>query len=147
MRHTTSKKDIEKKDNECPGVCVADRIADYCEAYLRTPNLCKGGTKCCVAKDQYIDDPDLRILINTQNSSKAPSKPQKTPEKVSSSSLNMPIVVLKSLFSHFSTFFVHYLDSFRAIKVKNESTKVFENNKETISAAIKACTWRSRSSS
>lgn len=85
MRHTTSSKkdNNEKKDNECPGVCVADRIADYCEAYLRTPNLCKGGTKCCVAKDQYLDDPDLRILINTQNSSKTPSKPQKATEKVS----------------------------------------------------------------
>lgn len=110
MRHTTSKKDSgDKKDNDCPGVCVADRIADYCEAYLRTPNLCKGGTKCCVAKDQYIDDPDLRILINTQNSSKAPSKPQKTPEKVSSSFSKqktfMAIVVLNS-FSHISTHFV-----------------------------------------
>lgn len=61
-------------------MCVADRIADYCEAYLRTPNLCKGGTKCCVAKDQYMDNPDLRILIGTQNSggNKSPVKPQKT---------------------------------------------------------------------
>lgn len=79
VRSTTNKKDIgEKKDGECPGVCVADRIADYCEAYLRTPNLCKGGTKCCVAKDQYMDNPDLRILIGSQNSSKTPGKPQKT---------------------------------------------------------------------
>lgn len=84
VRHTTHKKEkeSEKKDNECPGVCVADRIADYCEAYLKTPNLCKGGTKCCVAKDQYMDNPDLRILIGSQNSSKTPIKPQKTSEKV-----------------------------------------------------------------
>lgn len=65
-------------------MCVADRIADYCEAYLKTPNLCRGGTKCCVAKDQYMENPDLRILINTQNSNnnKTPGKPQKTSEKV-----------------------------------------------------------------
>jgi kallikrein len=87
VRPTTHKKEKEsdKKDNECPGVCVADRIADYCEAYLKTPNLCKGGTKCCVAKDQYMDNPDLRILIGSQNSSKSPLKPQKTAEKVSPS--------------------------------------------------------------
>lgn len=78
-------KDNDKKDNDCPGVCVADRIADYCEAYLKTPNLCKSGTKCCVAKDQYMENPDLRILIGSQNVSKAPSKPQKSSisEKVS----------------------------------------------------------------
>lgn len=81
-RHTTSSKYSEKKDNDCPGVCVADRIADYCEAYLKTPNLCKSGTKCCVAKDSYMDNPDLRVLIGSQNSSKTPVKPQKTSEKV-----------------------------------------------------------------
>ena len=70
---------------ECPGVCVADRIADYCEAYLKTPNLCKSGTKCCVSKDQYLDNPDLRILIGSQNITKSSTKPHKaTVEKVSS---------------------------------------------------------------
>lgn len=83
VRHTTSHKSSgDKKDNDCPGVCVADRIADYCEAYLKTPNLCKSGTKCCVAKDSYMDNPDLRVLIGSQNSSKTSAKPQKTPEKV-----------------------------------------------------------------
>jgi plasma kallikrein len=82
VRHTTSSKSSEKKDNDCPGVCVADRIADYCEAYLRTPNLCKSGTKCCVAKDTFADNPDLKVLIGTQTPSKPQSKPQKTPEKV-----------------------------------------------------------------
>ncbi|CRK92492.1 CLUMA_CG006034, isoform A [Clunio marinus] len=84
VKHSTSSKYSEKKDNECPGVCVADRIADYCEAYLKTPNLCKVGTKCCVAKDSYMDNPDLRVLIGSHNSSKAPMKPQKTSEKVHS---------------------------------------------------------------
>lgn len=79
----TTEAPSNKKDNDCPGVCVADRIADYCEAYLKTPNLCKPSTKCCVAKDSYLDNPDLRVLIGTQNSNnKTPLKPQKTSEKV-----------------------------------------------------------------
>lgn len=82
VRHTTSSKFSEKKDNDCPGVCVADRIADYCEAYLKTPNFCKSGSKCCVAKDSFMDNPDLRVLIGSQNASKTPVKLQKTPEKV-----------------------------------------------------------------
>lgn len=40
-------------ENACAGVCVADRIAEYCEAYLKTPGLCKSGTKCCVSIDEY----------------------------------------------------------------------------------------------
>jgi Clip-domain serine protease homolog masquerade len=80
---TTETPAANKKDNDCPGVCVADRIADYCEAYLKTPNLCKPSTKCCVAKDSYMDNPDLRVLIGTQSSNnKTPLKPQKTSEKV-----------------------------------------------------------------
>lgn len=130
LRTSTSKlsKDNDKKDNDCPGVCVADRIADYCEAYLKTPNLCKSGTKCCVAKDQYMENPDLRILIGSQNVSKAPSKPQKSSisEKVSIRlcfkcfmsgfllganygliGLNNIFIQFLFLFFHFSTFRSH----------------------------------------
>lgn len=38
---------------DCTGVCVADRIAEYCEAYLTSDGLCKEGTKCCVSLDEY----------------------------------------------------------------------------------------------
>ncbi|XP_055373211.1 protein masquerade [Condylostylus longicornis] len=41
------------EEESCIGVCVADRIAEYCEAYLTTLNLCKFGTKCCVSLDEY----------------------------------------------------------------------------------------------
>lgn len=50
---TTEKSETADPENACVGVCVADRIADYCEAYLKTPGLCKTGTKCCVAIDEY----------------------------------------------------------------------------------------------
>lgn len=49
----SDKSDTVDPENTCVGVCVADRIADYCEAYLRTPGLCKIGTKCCVSIDEY----------------------------------------------------------------------------------------------
>lgn len=48
-------KDNSNKENQCPGVCVADRIADYCEAYHTTSGLCKVGSKCCVSRDIYPD--------------------------------------------------------------------------------------------
>lgn len=35
----------------CPGDCIADRIAQYCEAYYKTPKFCGPGKKCCVSKD------------------------------------------------------------------------------------------------
>lgn len=78
VRTTTEEATTEKSNDGCPGVCVADRIADYCEAYLRTPGYCKSGSKCCVGKDQFSDNPDLRILIGTSSASKPPVKPQKT---------------------------------------------------------------------
>lgn len=39
----------------CPGVCVAERIADYCEAVLDASELCKSGLRCCVSRDSYGD--------------------------------------------------------------------------------------------
>ncbi|XP_058821596.1 protein masquerade [Topomyia yanbarensis] len=59
-------KDKDSKNNStCPGVCVADRIAEYCEAYLTTPALCKSGTKCCVSRDIYPDKPPADLYVPT----------------------------------------------------------------------------------
>lgn len=74
-------------DGQCPGVCVADRIAEYCEAYLITGGLCKSGSKCCVSRDIYPADKmpaDLRIpnaqpsAQSTNNRTNPPSKPTRT---------------------------------------------------------------------
>lgn len=46
-------------------MCVADRIAEYCEAYLMTPGLCKSGTKCCVSRDIYPDKPPADLYVPT----------------------------------------------------------------------------------
>lgn len=37
----------------CPGVCVATRISDYCEAVLNVEGLCKTAMKCCVTKSLF----------------------------------------------------------------------------------------------
>ncbi|KAH8303655.1 hypothetical protein KR018_009658 [Drosophila ironensis] len=50
-KEEATKADDANKD--CTGVCVADRIAEYCEAYLTSDGLCKEGTKCCVSLDEY----------------------------------------------------------------------------------------------
>lgn len=65
-------------DGACSGVCVADRIAEYCEAYLITSGLCKVGSKCCVPRDNYPDKlpADLRIPNGNNNQTMAkPTKP------------------------------------------------------------------------
>lgn len=54
------------KDKACPGVCVADRIAEYCEAYLTTGGLCKAGSKCCVSQDIYPDKPPADFHIPSE---------------------------------------------------------------------------------
>lgn len=54
---------IDPKNKACPGVCVADRIAEYCEAYLTTGGLCKSGSKCCVSRDIYPDKPPADLYI------------------------------------------------------------------------------------
>lgn len=47
----------------CPGVCVAERIADYCEAILTTEDLCKPSLKCCVSSDAFGDKIPPNLII------------------------------------------------------------------------------------
>lgn len=54
----------------CPGVCVAERIADYCEAVLNVLDLCKPGLRCCVSRDSYGDGelPPNLVLMDRNGS-------------------------------------------------------------------------------
>lgn len=56
----------DKKNKSCPGVCVADRIAEYCEGYLTTSGLCKSGSKCCVSRDIYPGKPPADFHIPSE---------------------------------------------------------------------------------
>ncbi|KOX79829.1 Plasma kallikrein [Melipona quadrifasciata] len=55
----------------CSGICMAERIADYCDAVLVIDTLCKPGYKCCVSRDAFGDSPPPELLvIDRANSSR-----------------------------------------------------------------------------
>ncbi|XP_070161369.1 protein masquerade [Polyergus mexicanus] len=55
----------------CSGICMAERIADYCDAVLMIETLCKPGYKCCVSRDAFGDSPPSELLvIDRTNSSR-----------------------------------------------------------------------------
>ncbi|XP_065165518.1 protein masquerade [Atheta coriaria] len=69
-RTTTTTKPTTTESNKkeagakvCPGVCVANRIADYCEAILTTEDLCKAGLRCCVSSDAFGDKVPPNLII------------------------------------------------------------------------------------
>lgn len=51
----------------CPGVCVATRISDYCEAVLNVDGLCKTAMKCCVTKSLFGDSEPPPELVRSIN--------------------------------------------------------------------------------
>ncbi|KAK5639600.1 hypothetical protein RI129_012092 [Pyrocoelia pectoralis] len=64
----------------CPGVCVAERISDYCEAILTTEDLCKPSLKCCVSSDVFGDKiPPNLIIPNKTKSSNTSTNSRTTP--------------------------------------------------------------------
>ncbi|XP_011631223.1 protein masquerade [Pogonomyrmex barbatus] len=59
----------------CSGICMAERIADYCDAVLIIDTLCKPGYKCCVSRDAFGDSPPPELLvIDRLNSSRYDEK-------------------------------------------------------------------------
>nr|SVE70342.1 EOG090X03V0 [Daphnia similis] len=57
----------------CPGVCVATRISDYCEAVLNVDGLCKTAMKCCVTKSLFgeSEPPPELVILNEASSTRA----------------------------------------------------------------------------
>lgn len=51
----------------CDGVCVAEKIADYCEAYITTPDLCAPELRCCVSSDSFGDKLPYNVVIPNKN--------------------------------------------------------------------------------
>ncbi|XP_059611234.1 protein masquerade [Phlebotomus argentipes] len=83
-RTTTKSQKKEDKNSKCPGVCVADRIAEYCEAYLKTPDLCKTGSKCCVSRDIYPDKPPADLYVPSHVVKPTTGRPNSGTHKVES---------------------------------------------------------------
>ncbi|KAF4514078.1 UNVERIFIED_CONTAM: hypothetical protein B566_EDAN018959, partial [Ephemera danica] len=81
---TSSRPEMKEKDGEksCPGVCVAEHIADYCEAVLDIPSLCKPGVRCCVSRDVFDKEkppPELIIMDRQKLNKTTPSAAATTP--------------------------------------------------------------------
>ncbi|XP_058796803.1 protein masquerade [Phymastichus coffea] len=69
---TSTKSSTEEKNKDeaskaapkdCPGICMAERIAAYCEAVYNVTSLCKSGHKCCVTRDLFKDSPPPELLV------------------------------------------------------------------------------------
>lgn len=52
---------ISLPKDKCAGDCIADKIADYCEAYLKSSKSCGTGKKCCISKDSEYNIDDIVI--------------------------------------------------------------------------------------
>nr|CAG4636904.1 EOG090X03V0 [Ceriodaphnia reticulata]SVE72856.1 EOG090X03V0 [Ceriodaphnia reticulata] len=64
----------------CPGVCVATRISDYCEAVLNVDGLCKTAMKCCVTKSLFGEsEPPPELVRSTTTTSRPRPKTTTTP--------------------------------------------------------------------
>lgn len=62
-------------------MCVAGRIADYCDAIITTADLCKPGLKCCVSSDIYGDKIPPNLIIPNKTISNT-TKTERTTNKV-----------------------------------------------------------------
>lgn len=70
------------------GVCVKDRIADYCEAILNVESLCNPGERCCVTREAFGASPPPELIVidrsksnGTRHEEKTGSATTKAPEK------------------------------------------------------------------
>ncbi|GBP80147.1 Protein masquerade [Eumeta japonica] len=71
--HKYADKHTDSANKACPGVCVAERIAAYCEAYLAADGLCTAGLRCCVSKDSFLDRaPPAKVVPNEKLATKRP---------------------------------------------------------------------------
>ena len=63
-------------------MCVAQRIADYCEAALDLPDVCTTDQRCCVSKDLFdgVDEvPEQFVILGKTPKPEPEEKPE--PEK------------------------------------------------------------------
>ncbi|XP_066593179.1 protein masquerade-like [Prorops nasuta] len=68
---TDNQKEADKtSEKTCSGICMAERIADYCDAVLAIDGLCKPKYKCCVSRDAFGDKPppELQVIDRTNSS-------------------------------------------------------------------------------
>lgn len=64
----------------CPGVCVAEKIADYCEAVINVADMCKPGLRCCTTRDSFGngEKPSNFIIMDRNNTASRPHTSEST---------------------------------------------------------------------
>ncbi|RZC36844.1 serine proteinase stubble, partial [Asbolus verrucosus] len=83
-KNSNNNKEEPASTKACPGVCVAERIADYCEAILTTEDLCKPSLKCCVSSDAFGDKiPPNLIIPNKTKTNYSRTEVRTTPKPLS----------------------------------------------------------------
>ncbi|CAG0919099.1 unnamed protein product [Notodromas monacha] len=70
---------------ECPGVCVAPSISEYCDAVLTRPGLCKGSLRCCVTREVFEgQDAPKDLVLNESPAVQQQQQQQGSQQKVPS---------------------------------------------------------------
>ncbi|KAF0296694.1 hypothetical protein FJT64_005863 [Amphibalanus amphitrite] len=69
----------------CPGVCVARRIADYCDAALDLPGVCSSDQRCCVPADLFdgVDQAPEQFVILGKKPETASAESEPEPQQES----------------------------------------------------------------
>ncbi|XP_050314742.1 protein masquerade [Anthonomus grandis grandis] len=99
--NSTSKDDGAKECQEKRGVCVAERVADYCEAILNKPSLCHPGLKCCVSSDAYGDTPPPELIVPSKTKTNPTKLETKTtPKSTTTSTTSMTSTTQRTTQSH-----------------------------------------------
>ncbi|CAB0044164.1 unnamed protein product [Trichogramma brassicae] len=62
----------------CPGYCMAERIAHYCDAVLSIDSLCNPDQRCCVERDVFGDSPPAELLVIDRTKSNLTRVEEKT---------------------------------------------------------------------
>ena len=78
---TTTIRLFNSSIEKCPGVCVAERLAGFCEAILDVDSICAQKMKCCVSKQIFESGnlpPELVIPSRTEVTTTS-STPRSTP--------------------------------------------------------------------
>ncbi|XP_015610458.1 protein masquerade [Cephus cinctus] len=85
---STTQNQKETKDKQsaktCSGICMAERLADYCDAVLMINSICNPGFRCCVSRDTYgnTPPPELMVIDRTKsNSSRITEKNTTSPSR------------------------------------------------------------------
>lgn len=88
-----------------PSVCVSNKIVEYCEAYLTRPGLCKTGSKCCVSRSDYQDDPPDDLYVPVRSSNTTPATHKTTVKKTETTeTVSNTFFKFFSHHSHFSSY-------------------------------------------